>query len=94
MGTQYRSAIFYANEEQKKAAEDLIAKLNSSNKLGAPVITEVEPLKEFYPAEAYHRNYYERNSTAPYCQVVINPKLEHLQKEFAELLKNRGVSRK
>lgn len=86
IGTQYRSVIFYTNPEQKKEAEDFIADMNASNKAGAPVVTTVEPLEKFYVAEDYHKNYFANHPTAGYCQVVINPKLEKVQKEFADLL--------
>lgn len=84
VGTQYRSVVFYSIEDQKREAEAFIAKLKES---GLEVVTEVKPLEKFYEAEDYHREYYKRNSSAPYCQVVINPKLKKLQGKFAELLK-------
>ncbi len=87
VGTQYRSTVFYTTEEQKKDAEKIIAKLNES---GPKVVTEVKPLEMFYEAEEYHKKYYERNTDAPYCQVVINPKLDKLKEKFHELLKNSG----
>jgi len=86
-GTQYRSVIFYSNEEQKNAAEQFIANLNASSKDGAPLVTQVVPFEAFYPAEDYHRNYYARNSGNAYCQIVINPKLKKVQETFADLLK-------
>lgn len=87
VGAQYRSLILYANEEQERAAHEFIAKLNDSTNDGAPIVTEVMALEAFYPAEAYHRNYYDRNSQNPYCQIVINPKLKKVQEKFADLLK-------
>lgn len=87
IGTQYRSVIFYITEEQKKEAENFIAELNDSSKEGMSIVTEVAPLKDFYPAEDYHKNYYGRNSGNPYCQVIIAPKLQRVQEKFAELLK-------
>lgn len=87
VGTQYRSAIFYSSPEQKITAEKFIADLNSK-KEGNPIITEVKPLYMFYPAENYHKDYFSNHSDAPYCQVVINPKLEKVQRNFSELLKN------
>ena len=87
-GTQYRSVIFYTTDIQKKIAEDFILELNNSSKEGRPIVTEVVPLLIFYTAENYHENYYERNKDAPYCQLVINPKLEKVVQEFGELLKN------
>jgi peptide-methionine (S)-S-oxide reductase len=86
VGTQYRSIILYTSAEQKERAEKFINNANSSSEHGAKIVTEVEPLNEFYEAEDYHKNYYESNKYQPYCQVVINPKLEKIQKHFAELL--------
>lgn len=87
IGTQYRSVIFYTTEQQKNEAEEFIARTNASNPNGMEVVTELAPLGEFYEAENYHHDYYEKNQTQAYCQVVINPKLEKVQKEFAQLLK-------
>ena len=87
IGPQYRSVIFYQDEEQQQEIEKFIAELNSSNQVGAPVVTQVEPLKNFYEAENYHRDYFSRNPDKPYCQVIINPKLEKVKEQFAELLK-------
>ncbi len=87
VGTQYRSAIFYTTEEQKTEAENFIKKINDSSSDGAPAITEVKPLDKFYPAEDYHKDYYAKNKSASYCQMVINPKLEKVKEKFAELLK-------
>ncbi|HTH92959.1 MAG TPA: peptide-methionine (S)-S-oxide reductase MsrA [Candidatus Paceibacterota bacterium] len=87
VGTQYRSVIFYTTEEQKAEAEQLIADMNASSKFGDPIVTTVEPLDTFYVAEDYHKDYYSNHQNAGYCQIVINPKLEKVQKEFADLLK-------
>jgi peptide-methionine (S)-S-oxide reductase len=90
VGTQYRSVIFYTNGTQKAAAEKLIADINASSKDGAPVVTEVVPLTTFYPAEDYHRDYYERNKFSnPYCEIVINPKLEKVVRKYGEFLKEQ-----
>ncbi|MDB5254920.1 MAG: peptide methionine sulfoxide reductase [Candidatus Nomurabacteria bacterium] len=86
-GTQYRSVVFYTTPEQRQEAEAFIADMNDSNSAGAPVITEVQPLDKFYVAEDYHKDYYANHENAGYCQVVINPKLEKVQKEFGDLLK-------
>ena len=86
IGTQYRSVIFYTTDDQKKDAENFIKNLNESNKEGRSVVTEVLPLGDFYIAENYHKDYYERNQDAPYCQLVINPKLDKVQKDFEDLL--------
>lgn len=88
VGTQYRSAIFYTTNEQKIEAEKMITEIDASSLEGASVVTEVTPLDVFYPAEEYHRDYFERNPDKGYCQIVINPKVEKVQKEFAQLLKH------
>ncbi len=87
VGTQYRSVLFFTTPEQKKQAEDFIAELNVSNKAGEEIVTQVVPLETFYPAENYHRDYFAAHKNAPYCQLIINPKLEKVQKQFAKLLK-------
>lgn len=87
VGTQYRSAVFYTTESQKKDAESFITELAASSNEGAPIATTVEPLAAFYEAEEYHKNYYTQNKIQGYCRVIIAPKLEKVQKEFAELLK-------
>jgi|SRR3989344_8598891 len=88
VGTQYRSIIFYHNEEQRKTAEESKKKVEQSKIYKDPIITKIEPFTKFYTAEEYHQNYYERNSSAPYCQIVINPKIEKLMQEFGEDVKN------
>jgi peptide-methionine (S)-S-oxide reductase len=87
VGTQYRSVIFYTTDVQKQEAEMLITELTASKAYDKPIVTEVKSLEHFYPAEEYHRDYYKRNSDAPYCELVIVPKLEKLQKRFAGLMK-------
>ena len=91
VGTQYRSIVLYASEEQRREAENFIKELNCSR--SQPVITEVKPLGEFYEAEEYHRKYYENNSYQPYCQLIINPKLQKVYKQFTELLKSHSRTR-
>ncbi|MFW6079051.1 MAG: peptide-methionine (S)-S-oxide reductase MsrA, partial [Gemmatimonadota bacterium] len=86
VGTQYRSAIFYLDEAQRREAESVIRRLEADDVFGAPIVTEVEPAKAFYPAEAYHRDYYRRNPEAGYCRVVIEPKMRKLRKVFEEKL--------
>lgn len=88
VGTQYRSVVFYTTSEQKREVEAMIREVNASNKDGAPVVTEVEELEVFYEAEDYHKDYYARNTHNPYCEIVINPKLEKIQKEFAEYIQH------
>lgn len=90
VGTQYRSAIFYADEEQKREAEAFIKELNDSKVFGKPVVTTLEPLGEFYEAEDYHQKYYANNPYQPYCQYMIPPKLNKLHKQFSALLKSHG----
>ncbi len=90
IGTQYRSVIFYTSEEQKTIAENFIKEINSSNEMGKPVVTEVLPLGEFYIAENYHKDYYDRNKDAPYCELVINPKLEKVVEKFGNLLNDKS----
>jgi peptide-methionine (S)-S-oxide reductase len=88
VGTEYRSIILYASDQQRREAEGYIAKLNDEKVFDAPVVTEVKPLSVFYPAEDYHREYYRNNAYAPYCQFVIRPKLAKFNKQFGELLKS------
>ena len=85
VGTQYRSIILYTNDAQKAAAEAIVAKLDADTATGK-IVTEVKPLGEFYDAEDYHQDYYENNGDMPYCQIIINPKLELLKKKFDNLL--------
>jgi peptide-methionine (S)-S-oxide reductase len=86
-GTQYRSVVFYHNDSQKKIAEEYKAQLNQSEVYNNPVVTEISPFKEFYPAEEYHQNYYMLNPNQGYCQYVIRPKVEKFNKEYASKLK-------
>jgi peptide-methionine (S)-S-oxide reductase len=84
VGSEYRSAVFYTAEQQKLETEKFIEELSQS---GPKVVTEVKPLDVFYPAEESNRQFYKNNTESPYCQVVINPKMEKLKKRFNELLK-------
>lgn len=86
-GTQYRSAIFYADDSQKKQAESIVDELSSAGAYGNPIVTELKPLAQFYPAEGYHRNYYQNNQSAPYCAFVIAPKLKKFKEKFASFIK-------
>jgi peptide-methionine (S)-S-oxide reductase len=90
VGTQYRSLVLYTTEKQKQDAEAFIKKLNESDPKGKPVVTEVKPLEKFYEAEDYHHNYFKNNPGQPYCQVIIEPKVQKLEKKFAELLKSHA----
>lgn len=87
IGTQYRSAIFYHNNEQKQAAEAMIVKLTNEKVYDNPIVTEVNEATEFYPAEDYHQNYFAGNSTKSYCAFVIQPKLNKFAKEFLDKIK-------
>ena len=91
VGTQYRSVIFYTTPEQKSEAEKFIQEINASNKEGAVIVTDVESLKKFYVAENYHRDYFAKNPGNPYCERIINPKLEKVKEHFADLLKINGA---
>lgn len=86
-GTQYRSVMFYTVPEQKKETERFIREINDSSTAGKPIVTAVEPLGAFYQAESYHQDYYAKNPGNPYCEIIINPKLEKVQKQFAKLLR-------
>jgi peptide-methionine (S)-S-oxide reductase len=86
-GTQYRSVIFYHNDNQKTIAEDYKKKLDKSGAFNDPIVTEVSPAVTFYPAEDYHQNYYNLNGNAPYCSYVIRPKLDKFKKVFKDKLK-------
>jgi peptide-methionine (S)-S-oxide reductase len=83
VGTQYRSAIFYHNQAQKETAE----KLNKEGIWDKPIVTAVEPLKVFYQAETYHKDYYKKHPKEPYCQAVISPKIAKLQHRFIDKIK-------
>ena len=87
VGPQYRSIILYTTNEQKEFADKKIKEINDSRSAGKPVVTEIKMLDKFYPAEEYHRDYYSKNPQKSYCQIVINPKLEKVKKDFTNLLK-------
>jgi peptide-methionine (S)-S-oxide reductase len=89
VGTQYRSVIYYHNDEQKKLAELYKAKLDQAKAFNDPIVTEISPASVFYKAEDYHQNYYNLNSSAPYCSYVIQPKLEKFKKVFKEKAKKQ-----
>jgi peptide-methionine (S)-S-oxide reductase len=88
VGTQYRSIILYTRPAQKEEAEAFIREIETSTKEGNRVVTEVKPLTMFYEAENYHHDYFAHHPDKAYCQLVVSPKVEKVQKEFAELLKN------
>ncbi len=88
VGTQYRSAIFYHDEKQKKIAEELIRDLENSGKFSRPIVTTLEPFTAFHKAEEYHQNFFERNPNQFYARAIIPPKLSKLEKGFLEKLKD------
>ncbi len=87
IGPQYRSVIFYHNERQKEIALESKAELEKEKIFDKPIVTEITAFKQFYPAESYHKDYYDRNSSEPYCQLVITPKLQKFKKHFSDYLK-------
>ena len=87
IGDQYRSAIFYQNEEQKRVAEDSKTRLDASGSYKRPAVTEIVPFTNFYSAEEYHRNYFNNNPDQGYCRLVIDPKVRKLLKEYQSELK-------
>lgn len=90
VGTQYRSAIFYANEKQKEEAAAFMKELDEAKAFKNSIVTTLEPLAEFYDAEDYHQKFYANNPFQPYCQYMIPPKLSKLHKQFKEMLKSHG----
>ena len=87
IGTQYRSAIFYHSPEQKRLAEETIAELEAAQVWDAKIVTQLEPLEEYYKAEDYHQEYFERNPYQPYCQVVVAPKVAKFRQNYLSKLK-------
>ena len=90
VGTQYRSGIYWSDPAHREAAEDLLRQMGQDKLFGAPIVTEVQPLEKFWPAEAYHGNYYERNPQQGYCAYVIAPKVEKFRKTFQRHLKSQA----
>jgi peptide-methionine (S)-S-oxide reductase len=87
VGEQYRSVIFFGSPEQEATARSVIAEVGASGLWPRAIVTAVEPLERFYPAEAYHQNYFERNPYQPYCQIIIAPKVAKARKQYLERLK-------
>jgi methionine-S-sulfoxide reductase len=87
IGTQYRSVIFYRNDHQRRIAKSLIDDLNNNHVYLTPIVTQLDPFTVFYKAEDYHQNYYNQNKEAPYCRIVIQPKMEKFEKLFKDRLK-------
>ena len=85
-GTQYRSTIMHENNEQRETAEEVVRELTEARVFEEPIVTEIVPLKTFYPAEEYHQSYYENNPSQPYCQAVIAPKVAKLRTQYLEKL--------
>ena len=90
VGTQYRSVIFYHNDEQRKLAEKYKGELDQSKAFRTPIVTQIVSFQEFFPAENYHQDYYELNSRQPYCAMIIRPKVEKLEKVFHDKLSPHG----
>lgn len=90
VGTQYRSAIFYHTPEQKQISREMIAQIEAEGIFDLPIVTEVVPFIAFYPAEAYHNEYYKLNPNQPYCRMVIGPKIAKFRENYEGKLKNRG----
>jgi peptide-methionine (S)-S-oxide reductase len=88
VGTQYRSVIFHHSERQREVAERLVRELNAQGIWDAPIVTEIEPLETFWPAEDHHQDYFRRNPTQPYCQVVVAPKVAKFRRRFAHRLRD------
>ena len=91
MGTQYRSVIFYHNNSQKEIAKQVIDDIENSKIFNVSIVTQLEPFKEFFRAEDYHRDYYKKNSNQPYCKLVITPKLSKIRKKYFKNLKNLKI---
>lgn len=87
VGDQYRSVIFYNSEEQRQTAQAAIARLNAAHAFSAPIVTTVEPAKQFHLAEEYHQEYFATNPYQPYCQLVVSPKVKKFQQKFADKIK-------
>lgn len=86
-GTQYRSAIFYANDEQKESAQQALAKADAAGLWSNPIVTSLEPAAEFYPAESHHQDFFAKNPSNRYCQLSVLPKLKKLDEKFTTLQK-------
>jgi peptide-methionine (S)-S-oxide reductase len=87
IGSQYRSAVFYHSDEQKRVAEETIAEVNAEGIYDNPIVTEVTAFDKFYPAEDYHQEYFANNGNVPYCAAVVAPKVAKFRKQFVDRLK-------
>jgi len=88
VGTQYRSVIFYHNDEQRSVARQIVNEVTAAKLWNAPIVTQIEPFKAFYKAEDYHLEYFKNNPRQPYCQIVIAPKVRKLREHYMEKLKD------
>ncbi len=88
VGTQYRSIILYTTKEQKKKAEESLKKISESGEYMDPIVTQIQELDKFYDAEDYHKNFYDNNPDKPYCQLVIQPKLDKFLEKYADKVKD------
>jgi peptide-methionine (S)-S-oxide reductase len=89
VGTQYRSAIFYHDDNQKKVAQEVIKEVESQNIWGKPILTQLVPFVEFFKAEEYHQNYFKNNQYQPYCQAVVAPKVAKFRKQYFDKLSKK-----
>ncbi len=92
VGTQYRSVILYRSEEERATAQRVAREIQDSLKDGTRVVTQIVPLDQFFPAESYHQNYFKENTNAPYCQLIIEPKIEKVKKRFVKLVKQQSFT--
>jgi peptide-methionine (S)-S-oxide reductase len=90
VGTQYRSAVFYHDAAQRRTAEEVVREMEAEHAFDDPIVTKIEPLDAFYPAEEYHREYYRRNPNQPYCRAVITPKVAKLRSKYLARLKQQA----
>jgi peptide-methionine (S)-S-oxide reductase len=90
IGTQYRSAIFYHNDDQKCDAEEVVKEITDEAVYDQPIVTEIVPFEKFWPAEDYHQEYFANNPNVPYCAAVVSPKVKKFRQKFSDLLKNAG----
>ncbi len=91
VGTQYRSSIFYHSDSQKKTAEDVVAQFIARHEFKDPIVTEIVTFKKFYEAEPNHKNFYNRNQGSSYCQIIIDPKIQKLYKEFGDMVVDKSI---
>ena len=90
IGTQYRSAIFYHNDDQKRDAEEVVKEITDEAVYDQPIVTEIVPFEKFWPAEDYHQEYFANNPNVPYCAAVVSPKVKKFRQKFSDRLKSAG----